>query len=128
MSDPFLHLLVLRAPDIEAAQRFYSLLGFSFTLHAHGNGPQHYAAENGAQVFEIYPQTSPDDSTKSVRLGFKVQLLDATVARLVSGGAKLLTAPKDSPWGRRAVVADPLGHKIELVEDSVVTPDLSGPS
>ena len=122
MSAPFLNLVVLRAPDIEEAQRFYSLLGLSFTKHAHGSGPQHYAADSGAQVFEIYPQTNAEDSTKSVRIGFKVRTLDATVARLVEGGAKVISAPKDSPWGRRAVTSDPIGHKIELLEDAVVSP------
>jgi predicted enzyme related to lactoylglutathione lyase len=124
MPAPFLNLLVLRAPDIEAAQRFYSLLGFSFTRHAHGTGPQHYAAESGAQVFEIYPQTSADDATKSVRLGFKVPALDATVTRLIEGGATLISAPKDSPWGRRAVIADPIGHKIELIEEKATSETL----
>jgi lactoylglutathione lyase len=117
MSAPFLNLVVLRAPDIEEAQRFYSLLGFSFTKHAHGSGPAHYAAESGSQVFEIYPQTNAEDSTKSVRIGFKVREVDAVVARLVSGGARIISPVKDSSWGRRAVLADPIGHKLELVED-----------
>lgn len=116
MPEPFLNLVVLRAPDIEAAARFYSLLGLSFVKHAHGTGPEHYAAETGGQVFELYPQTDPNASTTSTRIGFRVAVLDATVERLVQGGAKLLSPPKDSPWGRRAVVADPIGHRIELVE------------
>jgi predicted enzyme related to lactoylglutathione lyase len=118
----FLNLVVLRAPDIEEAQRFYSLLGFSFTKHAHGSGPQHYAADTGEQIFEIYPQANAEDSTKSVRLGFKVPALDATVARLVEGGAKIISTPRDSPWGRRAVVSDSIGHKIELIEVHAATP------
>ncbi|MEO0934126.1 MAG: VOC family protein [Cyanobacteria bacterium J06641_2] len=28
----------------------------------------------------------------------------------------ILSPPKDSPWGRRAVILDPDGHKIELVD------------
>lgn len=122
MPAPFLNLVVLRVPDIDAAQRFYALLGFSFTRHAHGSGPPHYAAENGSQVFEIYPQLDADDSTTGVRIGFRVSGLDAVVARLAEGGAKMVSAPKDSPWGRRAVVADPIGHKIELLEDAAPPP------
>jgi lactoylglutathione lyase len=122
MSAPFLNLVVLRAPDIEKAQRFYSLLGLSFTKHAHGTGPQHYAAESAAQVFEIYPQVGTEDSTKSIRIGFSVHALDALVARLVGGGAEVISTPKDSPWGRRAVLSDPIGHKIELIEDAVAIP------
>ena len=122
MSAPFLNLVVLRAPDIEEAQRFYSLLGFSFTKHAHGSGPEHYAADSGAQIFEIYPQADAEGSTKSTRIGFKVRGVDAVVARLVSGGGKIVSPVKDSPWGRRAVVSDPIGHKLELVEDDAREP------
>ena len=117
MSAPFLNLIVIRVPDIEEAQRFYSLFGFSFTKHAHGSGPVHYAAESNSQVFEIYPQSDVEGSTKSTRIGFKVQGLDALVARLVTGGAKVVSPVKNSPWGRRAVVTDLVGHKLELVED-----------
>ncbi|MES2697308.1 MAG: VOC family protein [Verrucomicrobiota bacterium] len=116
MPAPALNLLVLRAPDIEAAQRFYSLLGFTFTKHAHGKGPEHYAAETGSLVFELYPQTDAANSTANARIGFRVTGLDALLARLLEGGATLISPAKDSPWGRRAVVADPFGHKLELTE------------
>jgi lactoylglutathione lyase len=119
---PFLNLVVLRAPDIEVAQQFYSLLGLSFTKHAHGSGPQHYVADTGTQVFEIYPQTNAEDSTRHVRIGFKVPALDATVGRLRAAGGKIISAPTDSPWGRRAVISDPIGHKIELVEEVGAAP------
>ena len=101
---------------IEEAQRFCSVLGFSFVKHAHGNGPAHYAADAGGLVFEIYPQTEAEGSTRSTRIGFEVRELGATIDRLVAGRGKLVSPAKDSPWGRRAVVADPAGHKIELIE------------
>ena len=116
MTAPFLNLLVLRAPDIEKAQRFYSLLGFAFTRHAHGSGPPHYAADTGAQVFEIYPQTGSESSTSNVRIGFRVANIETAISRLVARGAKLIATPKESPFGRRAVVSDPFGHTIELTE------------
>lgn len=116
MPAPTLNLLVLRAPDIEEAQRFYSLLGFEFIKHAHGKGPAHYAADSGGLVFEIYPQTETEGTTRNTRIGFRVRELGATIDRLVAGGGTLVSPAKDSPWGRRAVVADPVGHKIELVE------------
>jgi hypothetical protein len=31
-------------------------------------------------------------------------------------GTRLVHTPQDSPWGRRAVIADPDGHRIELAE------------
>src|SRR4051812_27334640 len=57
MSNVSLNLLVIRSPDIDRSARFYELLGLSFTKHAHGTGPVHYAGELGSAVFEIYPRT-----------------------------------------------------------------------
>jgi lactoylglutathione lyase len=111
-----LNLVVLRAPDLQRAVDFYSLLGLSFTKHAHGKGPEHYAAELGGLVFEIYPQTSEENYTKHVRIGFRVSDLAATAQRLESGGGILISPPKPSPWGLRAVIDDPFGHRIELNE------------
>lgn len=123
MSTPFLNLVVLRAPDIEEAQRFYSLLGLSFIKHSHGTGPTHYASDTGIQVFEIYPQTDPADSTKGTRIGFKIKNLDAILAKLLSGGAQIVSPARESPWGRRAVITDPIGHKLELIEDTSPMPN-----
>ena len=42
--------------------------------------------------------------------------VDAIVQRLEEAGAKVVFAPKSSPWGRRAVVEDPDGHRVELTD------------
>jgi hypothetical protein len=31
-------------------------------------------------------------------------------------GTNTLTSPRDSPWGRRAVIRDLDGHSVELIE------------
>lgn len=116
MSDIALNLLVIRSPDIDRSAGFYELLGLSFTKHAHGAGPQHYAAEIGSAVFEIYPRTDEKDSTSRIRLGFRVANLDQTILALDQAGAKIVSGPKDTPFGRRAVVDDPDGHRIELTQ------------
>jgi lactoylglutathione lyase len=118
MTEPRLNLVVIRVPDIEAARRFYSALGLSFAKHSHGKGPAHYAAEDGPVVFEIYPQTGTEDSTSSVRLGFKVSDVAQIVSCAVNQGAKIISPLKQSPWGLRAVVEDPFGHKIEFIGDT----------
>ncbi len=46
---------------------------------------------------------------------FAVADTDAAVASATKSGAKVLTEPKDSPWGRFAVVADPWGAAFELM-------------
>ena len=116
MNGPSLNLLVIRSGDIDRSARFYELLGLVFTKHAHGSGPQHYAAEPGTSVFEIYPRRDEKDSTSSTRLGFRVANLDQTLAALEQAGAKIVSPLKDTPYGRRAVVDDPDGHRVELTQ------------
>jgi len=117
MPTPKLNLVVIRVSDIEAAHRFYSALGLSFAKHAHGKGPTHYASDEGSVVFEIYQQIGTEDTTSSVRLGFKVTDVLEAVSCVRKHGAKIISPAKESPWGLRAVVEDPFGHKIELLGD-----------
>jgi lactoylglutathione lyase len=110
------NLLVLRVADIDRAAAFYRLLGFEFSRHAHGTGPLHYASDADGFVFELYPATADQGVSASTRIGFAVENVDDIAAKLgLFAGARLVTAPKDTEWGRRAVVADPDGHRIELV-------------
>jgi lactoylglutathione lyase len=116
MSSPALNLIVLRVPDLERAAEFYAGFGLSFMKHAHGKGPEHYAAELGSMVFELYPQASEEASTKHVRIGFQVKEAQAVIQRLEEKGGKVVSPLKESPWGLRAVVDDPFGHRIEICE------------
>ena len=116
MNTPRVNLLVLRVADIDRAADFYRLLGFEFLKHAHGAGPLHYASEGGGFVFELYPATAEQGVSSSTRIGFAVANVDDAAAKLGAfPGARVVTPPKNTEWGRRAVVADPDGHRIELV-------------
>lgn len=109
-----LNLLVLRCEDIDRAAVFYASLGVTFTRHRHGKGPEHYAAELPGAVFELYP--AGEYSTRGVRLGFGVRDVEWAFNTLVAQGAGVISAPKDSPWGRRAVVTDHDSHTVELTQ------------
>ncbi len=115
---PTLNLLVIRSKDIERAADFYREMGLSIRREAHGSGPEHYTATVDGRVFEIYPQRDGAPATTGVRFGFAVDDVDGVVALLRRIGAEIVTEPKDSPWGRRAVVKDPDGHVVELVSAS----------
>jgi len=108
------NLLVIRSSQVELAACFYQALGLHFTKHRHGNGPEHYASESDLQTFEIYPLADNATPTTETRIGFAVEHVDDVFARLVEAGGKSLSPPKPSPWGRRAVVCDPDGHRVEL--------------
>lgn len=111
-----LNLVVLRSTDLERARSFYEWLGLQFIQHRHGSGPEHLSAELGGCVFELYPQSSDDASTCTTRIGFRVPSLDAVIEALGDFPACVISPPQESPWGRRAVVVDPDGHRVELVE------------
>jgi predicted enzyme related to lactoylglutathione lyase len=116
MNAPRVNLVVLRVADIDRAAAFYRLAGFVFAKHAHGSGPEHYASEADGFVFELYPATAEHGVSSSTRIGISVADVDEVAAALAAvDGAKLVSPPKDSEWGRRAVVADPDGHRVELV-------------
>lgn len=113
-----LNLVVLRSSDMERAADFYGCLGLRFTRHRHGKGPEHFAAETAGGVFEIYPFAPGGASTLGTRIGFRVASLDEAISALRDFPQAVISPAGDSPWGRRAVVADPDGHRVELVEGS----------
>ena len=110
-----LNLIVIRSGDMERAVQFYELLGLTFAKHRHDSGPEHFSADMNGCVFEIYPRRSEADSTASVRLGFQVADVDSLVSELIEAGIKIVTEPANTEWGRRAVVEDSDGHRIEIV-------------
>ncbi|QDU87291.1 Glyoxalase-like domain protein [Pirellulimonas nuda] len=109
-----LNLVVIRSADLDRAEQFYASIGLSFTRHSHGNGPEHLANECDGIVFEIYPRTSKTESTAGTRIGFRVECVETATSSLAAIGAMIQSLPKDSPWGRRAVVLDFDGHQVEL--------------
>lgn len=111
-----LSLVVIRAQDIDRLASFYSALGLHFTRHRHGKGPEHLSTTIGDTVFEIYPSNGTNESTASTRLGFSVPSLANALGQLRGIHATVLTEPSDTPYGRRAVVKDFEGHKVELYE------------
>jgi len=109
-----LSLLVVHAKNIELTKEFYGRLGMDFIAEQHGRGPLHYAAKLGSLVFEIYP-SQRETETAPLRFGFQILALDRTLELLREHGVRIITEPKDSAWGRRAVVEDPDGNRVELI-------------
>lgn len=115
-------LLVLRVKDLKSAERFYGLLGMRFELHQHGDGPAHLAAVTDGFVFELYELDAGRTPTTSARIGFTVLDVDGAIARARAAGITVVAPPQPSPWGRRAVLADPDGHRVELVTPAPAVP------
>jgi lactoylglutathione lyase len=118
MNEPALNLVVIRSADLERAARFYSALGILFTRERHGSGPEHLAGVAGGVTLEIYP-LGEGGELRGVRIGFRVASLPEVLDAAAAAGGSIVSAARESPWGHRAVVADPDGHRIELVQASI---------
>lgn len=116
MAKVALNLVVLRSADIERAAAFYTRVGLEFSRHLHGAGAEDLAAETPGFVFELYPLLADGKSTLGTRIGFRVPSVDAVIAALTDYPEALLVPATDSEWGRRAVVADPDGHRVEVLQ------------
>ncbi|MEM6400394.1 MAG: VOC family protein [Cyanobacteria bacterium P01_D01_bin.116] len=109
------NLVVIRVEDLNRSKKFYEKLGINFLYEQHGNGEKHLCAMLSGIVFEIYPSSNNIDSS-GVRLGFRVSSVDKTIEELQAIETVIVSPAKDSEWGRRAVILDPDGHKIELID------------
>ena len=113
---PVLTLLVLKTLEVDRLLAFYQTLGFRFVEEQHGKGPVHYSATIGAMVFEIYPAAAVESVDSATRLGFEMANLAETVESLRSAGTPIISEPKETRWGARAVVRDPDGRAVELYQ------------
>lgn len=111
-----LSLLVLKTADVPALVGFYRALGVAFAEERHGGGPGHFAGEIGDVVFEIYPLPGDVSADATTRLGFTVDDLAGLLDRLHALGVPAVSPPRATPWGLRAVVRDPDGRAVELVQ------------
>lgn len=110
-----LALLVLRCIDIEATRSFYELLGLRFERQRHGSGPEHFASEDSDVIVELYPAIDAR-AVSTERLGFVVASLEHTVTTIAARGGRVRSKPALSEFGFRAVIEDPDGRAVELVQ------------
>ena len=107
-----INLLVLRTSRLEDVRAFYSMLGAKFQREQHGNGPEHYAAILGDDfVLELYPCVDGAMPDSGLRLGVKVGNIGDVLRSI---GQPVV--PRQTQWGLRALVRDPDGRTVELLQ------------
>ena len=112
-----LKLLVIRTGDMQKLVGFYTLLGFTFHYHQHGNSPYHYSSTNDETIIEIYPLTkSQPEADKNLRLGFELEDFDMVIPLLKEAEIQFISEPVQTDFGFMAVVVDPGGRRVELYE------------
>lgn len=108
-----LNLLVLRTANLEELRNFYTGLGARFEKERHGSGPEHYAAAlDDDFVLELYPCSGATMVDTELRLGIKVNDILETLKCI-----EQCAVPKETRWGLRALVRDPDGRTVELLQD-----------
>lgn len=112
-----LSLLVVRTEQVAALLDFYGRLGLRFSEERHGSGPLHHAVTLDRTVFEIYPANVSGDVDAATRLGFRADDPTAIVELLRAAGTPIVSEPKQTEWGLRAVVRDPDGRAVEITSN-----------
>lgn len=117
MPDLLLNLLVLKTRQLDKLKAFYAALGIEFAEEKHGDGPTHLAGRVGEVVVELYPlHGDAGVADAATRLGIAVPDLDAVLRSLDTLQTPVVSQPKMTLWGRRAVVRDPDGRAVELMQ------------
>src|SRR5215470_3967589 len=102
-----LSLLVIRTSRVDACIEFYQRLGLAMVEEKHGKGPIHYSSSSNGITIEIYPETQKNSTEsraeRTIRLGFMVESLAATLESLETLGARVLTPPSITQWGHVAI-------------------------
>jgi lactoylglutathione lyase len=112
----WLSLLVVYTNNLDALADFYRGLGLNLSPEKHGSGPRHFSCRLGPTVLELFPAINNPSVPPSTRFGLAVESVDLIVSRVDTLGGQVISAPSDSRWGRRAVIADPDGNRVELNE------------
>ncbi|HVI93436.1 MAG TPA: VOC family protein [Anaeromyxobacter sp.] len=113
--------------DLEKAVRFYtSALGLRIGRRFGGGGIELVGAEVPIYLLVAAPGTAPFHGAAvrrdysrhwtPVHLDFSVEDLEAEVARAVAAGARLEVPIEQHEYGKLAVLADPFGHGLCLLQ------------
>jgi len=109
--------------DVDRAIAFYETLGF--TVAERWGPPFAMLARDDLTLWLSGPASSAGkplpDGTKPapggwLRIVIEVDDLDAAIAALAPGTARLRSAPIAGPGGRQALLEDPSGNPVELFE------------
>lgn len=102
--------LALPVPDLEAAIDFYAALGHELKWRA----PESAAFRLPNSTAELIVMTD-----RAVReTDITVESVEEAIERFTAAGGRLVNGPFDIPIGRCAVVADPWGNLLVLLDNS----------
>ena len=112
-----LGLLVIRSRDMDRLAEFYKAIGMQLEKHSHPPCGEHYSTIDDSCVFEICQTKQGEAPTTNVFFGLNVDDLDDTLTNVLSNNGQVIREPESSEWGTSAVVRDPEGHRVLLMQE-----------
>jgi lactoylglutathione lyase len=120
--EPVLCAVVLQSFDIQRLAAFYTAVGIglseitTMTVDGQLTEPMRYAANVGGVEFTIRQSEPCQEPVRSVNIGFRIHDLDAAILRVTAMGGQILSPVHETAYGRRTVLEDPDGHRVELTD------------
>ena len=116
----------LQTRDYEVAVRFYRDV-FGWDTHVVSDAPdfRYTALRRGEEWLAGIMDASgilPDDVPSHWSVYFGVEDTDAALATVVDLGGSIVTAAEDTPYGRLAAAADPIGARFKLAGPNAAMP------
>lgn len=116
--EPQLTSIIINTGNAEAMLRFYSRLGLAFECKQISKGGQCHKAFLGPVELTLYTvKETAKARAPDLQLTFRIAGLDAAAADLSQiEGVQCLMDPTLLPDGKKAILLDPDGRAIELIE------------
>lgn len=112
-----LRSLVIATSQIKDVLRFYENLGLTFKTEKVSLGTEYYwTMDNGVEIAFVEKPNLKQDPQPHYTLSFHVQNIDAKYQQFVSNKFIGILDPTDFDEGRKAIVLDPDGRAVEMIE------------
>lgn len=118
--EPLLSSIIINTAHPEEMLRFYSRLGLHFEMKQVSKGGQcHKAYLGGVELTFFAVKETARAKSPDLQLTIRVGGLEAMVQELTSiEGVQCLLDPTHLPDGKKAILLDPDGRAVELIEAS----------
>lgn len=110
--------ITLNTMHLQAMLDFYRIIGFQFKAVKVEKGSEVYRAAHDGVEFSLYSIKNKDNSQiPTMQLGFRITDLEKNVTQLEKiQGVVCILGPTEMPDGKKAIILDPDGHSIELIQ------------
>ncbi len=112
-----LRSLVIATAQIKDVLRFYESLGLSFQIKKVSLGTEYFwTMANGLEIAFLEKASVPKEMQPQYMLSFRVKDIDVKFQQLVAGDFTGILDPTDFEEGRKAILLDPDGRSVEIIE------------